>query len=111
MLAVNAAVVCLLLAAAPMQQPRAPQPAASASQRKPQSDTQDESPTAPMTPAKLLKYQHEETLKDIEKLSKLVGEIQEDVEKQGENVLSLNTLKKLDDVERLTRKIRGRLKQ
>jgi hypothetical protein len=44
-------------------------------------------------------------------LVKLTTEIREDMEKAGENVLPVATLKKLDEVERLTRKIRGRIKQ
>lgn len=75
------------------------------------SEPQEDTPTAPNSPAKILKYQHEETLKDLEKLVKLTAEVQEEVEKAGENVLPLATLKKLDDVEKLARKIRSRLKQ
>jgi len=79
--------------------------------KRPSPDANDDSPNSPMTPAKVLKYQHEETLKDIDKMVKLATEVQEEVEKAGENVLPLNTLKKLDEVERLARKIRGKLKQ
>jgi len=81
------------------------------SSKKPPAESTEDSPNAPASPAKLLKYQHEETLKDIDKLVKLATEVQEEVEKAGENVLPLNTLKKLEEVERLSKKIRGRLKQ
>jgi hypothetical protein len=79
--------------------------------KRPSSESTEDSPNSPMTPAKVLKYQHEETLKDIDKMVKLATEVQEEVEKAGENVLPLNTLKKLDEVGRLARKIRGKLKQ
>src|ERR1035438_6644365 len=65
----------------------------------------EDSPSPLNTPAKVLKYQHEDTMKDIEKLVKLVNEIHDEMDKAGENVLPLGTLKKLDEVERLTRKI------
>jgi hypothetical protein len=66
----------------------------------------------PMTsPIKMLKYQHEEVKKDVDKLVKLVGEVQDEVDKAGENVLPLNTLKKLEEVEKLTKKVRNRIKQ
>lgn len=68
-------------------------------------------PAPANSPAKMLKYQHEEVKKDMEKLAKLVTEVQEDLDKDGENVLSLNTLKKLEEVEKLSRKVRTRLKQ
>jgi hypothetical protein len=83
----------------------------SSSKRPQSSDSTDDSPNAPTTPAKLLKWEYEATLKDIDKLVKLSSEIREDMEKAGENVLPLATLKKLDELERLTRKIRGRIKQ
>ncbi len=63
------------------------------------------------SPAKLLKYQHEEVKKDMERLSKLVEEVQQELDKAGENVLPLNTLKKLAEVEKLAHKIRGRIRQ
>ena len=120
--------LCLLLAALPLLQQSPPKPApppgqpsqpqsGQSSQSQSQSkrpvplDSVDDGPNVPNSPAKLLKYQHEETLKDLEKLVKLTTDIQEEVQKAGENVLPLTTLKKLDDVEKLTRKIRGRLKQ
>jgi len=81
--------------------------------KKPQPTTEstEDSPNSPATPAKLLKWEYDATLKDIDKLVKLTTEIREDMEKAGENVLPVATLKKLDEVERLTRKIRGRIKQ
>lgn len=91
--------LCLLLTVSPQ------------ASKRPNPDAGDDNPNSPATPAKLLKYQHEEALKDIDKMVKLSGEIQEEVEKSGENVLPLGTLKKLDEVERLARKIRGKLKQ
>lgn len=63
------------------------------------------------SPSKLLKYQHEEVKKDMERLSKLVDEVQQELDKAGANVLPLNTLKKLEEVEKLAHKIRGRIRQ
>jgi hypothetical protein len=79
--------------------------------KKQTTDSTDDSPNSPATPAKLLKWEYDATLKDIDRLVKLTTEIREDMEKAGENVLPVATLKKLDEVERLTRKIRGRIKQ
>ena len=112
----------LLLSTAPALQQSPPKPAPAVpeksgtpsgqtSRRPAPLDSVDDSPNSPNSPAKLLKYNHEETLKDIEKLVKLTADIQEEVKNAGENVLPLNTLKKLDEVEKLTRKIRGKIKQ
>lgn len=63
------------------------------------------------TPSKLLKFQHDEIKKLSGQLVELATDIEAEIEKSGENVLPLNTLKKLDEIEKLARKIRGRLKQ
>ena len=86
--------------------PTAPRPG-----QLPETDRPGDLPPPLNSPAKLLKFQHEEVKKDMEKLVKLVAEVQEEIDKAGENVLPLKTLTKLDDVEKLSRKIRSRLKQ
>jgi len=77
----------------------------------PQPIEQEKSDLPMTSPAKLLKYQHDEVKKDVDKLVKLVAEVQEEVDKAGENVLPLNTLKKLEEVEKLTKKVRNRIRQ
>ncbi len=61
--------------------------------------------------AKLMKYQHEEIKKLSSRLVELATEVEADLDKSGENVLPLGTLKKLDEIEKLARKIRDRIKQ
>jgi len=61
--------------------------------------------------AKLLKYQHEEIRKLSSRLAELATEVEADLDKGGENVLPLGTLKKLEEIEKLARKIRDRIKQ
>ncbi len=68
-------------------------------------------PDSPIPRSKLLKHQHEEVRKMAARLVELSGEVEDDLQKQGENVLPLNTLKKLDEIEKLARKIRDRIKQ
>jgi hypothetical protein len=107
--------LCFLLAAPPQVSSAQQQSPASSSQssdsKKKQTADVDDGPNTPSTAAKLLKWQYDATLKDIDKLVKLSTEIKEDMDKAGENVLPLATLKKLDELERLTKKIRGRIKQ
>src|SRR6266404_753481 len=111
--------LCSLLSAKAAQQARpvSPPPPAGQSIPAPQTTRRqppldaDDSPSSPMTPAKMLKYQHEDAMKDIDKLVKLVGEVQDEIEKAGENVLPLSSLKKLEEVERLSRKIRNKIKK
>ncbi len=117
--------LCFLLVAAPANreanfagmapgssgEPRSQTTQAPAAKRPATTESTDDSPNSPATPAKLLKWEYDATLKDIDKLVKLSTEIRGDMEKSGENVLPLATLKKLDEMERLTRKIRSRIKQ
>jgi hypothetical protein len=59
----------------------------------------------------ILKADYEKNLKDARELSDLARSLQEDLEKNDRFVLSVGTLKKTDDIEKLARKIRGRLKR
>lgn len=59
----------------------------------------------------ILKADHEASLKDIETVSKLVEDVKIDMEKNDRHILSVTTLKKLEEIEKLTKKIRGRMKR
>ena len=58
----------------------------------------------------ILKMNYEQNVRDAEELTMLARSLEEDLEKDDRFVLSLSSLKKLDDIEKLTKKIRGRLK-
>lgn len=59
----------------------------------------------------ILKADHESSLKDIESIRKLSEEVKIDMEKNDRHILSVATLKKLDEIEKLTKRIRGRMKK
>ena len=59
----------------------------------------------------LLKLDHKKNLEDAAAMAKLADEVSEDLEKSEGFVMPLKTLKKLDEIERLTKAIRGRLKK
>jgi len=58
----------------------------------------------------ILKAEHEENLKDAAKLIDMAQDLRESLEKDDRYVLSLATLKKTEDIERLAKKIRTRLR-
>ncbi|HWB86940.1 MAG TPA: hypothetical protein VG675_22545 [Bryobacteraceae bacterium] len=58
----------------------------------------------------ILKAEHEQNLKDAGRLVELSKQLQEDLEKNDRYVLSIATLKKTDDIEKLVKKIRSRLR-
>jgi hypothetical protein len=58
----------------------------------------------------ILKAEHEQNLKDASKLMELAEELKQDLEKNDRFVLSMATLKKTDEIEKLAKKIRSRLR-
>jgi hypothetical protein len=57
----------------------------------------------------ILKAEHEANLKDVAQLVALAQKLQEDMEKDDAFVLSMSTLKKIEDIEKLAKKIHSRL--
>ncbi len=77
----------------------------------PREGIRTDSPLAPPASAKLLKHRHEQAKKLSGQLVQLVSEVDEELNKSGANILSVSTLKKLKQIEKLARKLRGRIKQ
>lgn len=67
-------------------------------------------PNGKMQKDEILKAEHEQNLKDAAQLAELAQQLQEELEKQDRFVLSMNTLKKTEDIEKLAKRIRGRLR-
>jgi hypothetical protein len=59
----------------------------------------------------ILKLEHKKNLEDAASMAKLAEEVSEDLEKNDRYVMSLKTLKQLDEIEKLSKAIRGRLKK
>ena len=59
----------------------------------------------------ILKMDHKKNLDDAAAMAKLAEEVSEDLEKNDRYVMSLKTLKQLDEIERLAKAVRGRLKK
>src|SRR5689334_17516691 len=95
----RAALVLCLTALASGQTPRPPEPP---DPRLPNGRSQKE---------EILKADHEKSLTDADELMKLSEELKIDLEKNDRHVLSVATLKKLDEMEKLVKRIRGRMKR
>lgn len=59
----------------------------------------------------MLKADREKNLKDAAELVDLSQQLQSDIEKNGAFVFSLSTIKKTDDIEKLVKRIRGRMRR
>jgi len=58
----------------------------------------------------IAEQQHTQALKDAEQLLALSQELKDELQRAGKYVVPLATVKKTEEIERLARKIRGRLK-
>ena len=59
----------------------------------------------------ILKAEYEKNVKDAQELVNIAKAFEEDLEKDDRFVLSVSSLKKLDDIEKLTKRIRSRMKR
>ncbi len=59
----------------------------------------------------ILKADYNQNIKDARDLIDLTKSFELDLEKSDANVLSLGLLKKLDDIEKITKRIRGRMRR
>src|SRR6266404_8284 len=59
----------------------------------------------------ILKADHKKNLEEAAELLKLSEELKADLEKNDRYIVSLKTIKKTEDIEKLARSIRGRMKR
>ena len=58
----------------------------------------------------ILKSEHQQNVKDAAELSELADQLKIDLEKNDRYVVSMATIKKTDDIEKLAKRIRARLR-
>jgi hypothetical protein len=68
-------------------------------------------PNGKLQREEILKADYQKTVEDARALSKLADALKSDLEKSDYNVLSVATLKKTDDIDRLAKRIHDRLKR
>ena len=80
----------------------------------PPASTEDETdvrlPNGKVQRDEILKAEHEQNLKDAAQLADLAEQLKQELEKNDRYVLSISTLKKTDEIEKLVKKIRSRLR-
>jgi hypothetical protein len=59
----------------------------------------------------ILKMEHKKSLADVAKILDLAGELQAELEKDDYIVLSISSLKKAEEIEKLAKRIHKRLKR
>ena len=91
----------LIQLSASQRLPQAPPPPDDHDVRLPNGKTQQE---------EILKADHERDLKDAAQLIELAEGLKEELEKNDQHVLSLSSLKKTEEIEKLAKRIRSRLR-
>jgi hypothetical protein len=59
----------------------------------------------------IAKQEHEQALKDTDELIAVAQQLKDELQKAGTYVVPLSSVKKTEEIEKLARRIRGRLKQ
>ena len=68
-------------------------------------------PSGRLQQEEILKAEHEKNINDVAQLIKLAEELQDEMLKNDRHVLSLGSLKKADEIEKLIKRVRSRMKR
>ena len=77
----------------------------------PQKSSDVRLPSGKLQQDEILKADHEKSIKDAAQLIELAESLKQDLEKDDAHVLSISSLKKTEEIEKLARRIRSRLKR
>ena len=67
-------------------------------------------PDRPTATRRMIKASHQELQKEVAELAQMSAALQEEISKSNEDVLPLDALKKAEEIEKLAKKIQGRIK-
>ena len=84
-----------------------------ASDRLPESTKPSETrlPNGKLQQEEIMKADHEKSVKDAAQLIELAEALKKDLEKDDTHVLSISSLKKTEDIEKIAKRIRSRLRR
>jgi hypothetical protein len=77
----------------------------------PDSNEEERLPNGKSQRDAIAKEQHEQALKDANDLIAVAQQLKDELQKAGDYVVPLSSVKKTEEIEKLARRIRGRLKQ
>lgn len=87
------------------QDPQAPFP-----QDQPRQDEDRRLPNGRLQSIAIAKEEHERALKDADELIGLAQQLKAELQKSGDFVVPLSTVRKTEDIEKVVKRIRGRLR-
>ncbi len=86
-------------------------PPALAPQDRNAADREVRLPSGKLQREEILKADHEKDLKDAAALVELAGQLKQELEKNDRHVLSVGSLRKTEEIEKLAKRIRARLRR
>ena len=86
----------------PQEHPRIPAP--------PNPDEDIKLPNGKSQKDAIAKEDHEAAMRDVNELITVAEQLRDELQKSGEHVVAVSSVKKTEEIERLAKKIRGRLK-
>ena len=98
--------LALILSAAQVPQPHNDPPVVIGDER-----DSDRLPDGKSQKEAIIKADYKKNLEDAAELAKLAEDLKSDIEKNTRYIVSLQTLKKTEDIEKLAKSIRGRLRR
>ena len=100
---------CLVATVALAQQPDTPQTPDSRIPPAPNPDEELHLPNGKSQRNAIAKAQHEQAVKDAKHLIEVAEQLRDELEKAGEYVVPMTSLKKTEEIEKLAKRIRSRL--
>ena len=81
--------------------------------QRPKAPHDDEAPAGlkPSQVEEILKADHKKSIEDSDKLMKLSEELKIELEKSDRHVLSMAAIRKTEEIEKIAKRIRGRMKR
>ncbi len=76
---------------------------------KPDREKEVRLPNGKLQSEEILKEEHAKSLKEAGEMKELIGEFYDELKKSGRNVVSVQVIKKLEEIEKRAKRIRGRL--
>ncbi|MBE0658911.1 MAG: hypothetical protein IH602_14560 [Bryobacteraceae bacterium] len=59
----------------------------------------------------MIKEDHKRNLEDLKKMRDLIADVEKDIEKTGGQVVSLDNLKRLEELEKTSKRVRDRMRR
>jgi hypothetical protein len=59
----------------------------------------------------IVKEDHKRNIEDLGKMKEIIVDVEQSLEKNAQHVLSIDNLKRLEEVEKVSRRIRGRMRR